>query len=362
MLILNNLGYQVGSQKILHGISLEMPTGSLNVVLGPTGAGKTSLLRLLAGLEKPSTGSIEWEDQAGVRKKLQAHDVALVYQQFVNYPSLTVYDNIASPLRQRKGNNHQQIHEKVTELAELLGLQPFLKRLPHQLSGGQQQRTAIARALAKSAKLLLLDEPLVNLDYKLREALRQEFSGLFQKSQATVIYTSTEPEEALAMGGQIAILSQGHLLQTGVTRHLYDHPATIESARIFSSPPMNILPAYWQSGQPAFLTIGTETYPITLPWPGMAESSYQLGIMADDLQPVSSLINPVSSNLVLTTTVLSSEINGSETLLHLKYQGFTLVMRQQGVKNYQTSQELPIQFSLKKAFVFDNQGKRLTLS
>jgi len=359
MLILNNLGYQVGSQKILHGISLEMPTGSLTVVLGPTGAGKTSLLRLLAGLEKPSTGSIEWEDQAGVRKKLQAQDVALVYQQFVNYPSLTVYDNIASPLRQRKGNNHQQIHEKVTELAELLGLQPFLKRLPHQLSGGQQQRTAIARALAKSAKLLLLDEPLVNLDYKLREALRQEFSGLFQKSQATVIYTSTEPEEALAMGGQIAILSQGHLLQTGVTRYLYDHPATIESARIFSSPPMNILPAYWQSGH---LTIGTETYPITLPWPGMAEAAYQLGIMADDLQPVSNLIHSVSSNLVLTTTVLSSEINGSETLLHLKYQGFTLVMRQQGVKNYQTSQELHIQVSLKKAFVFDNQGKRLTLS
>jgi len=359
MLILNNLGYQVGSQKILHGISLEMPTGSLTVVLGPTGAGKTSLLRLLAGLEKPSTGSIEWEDQAGVRKKLQAHDVALVYQQFVNYPSLTVYDNIASPLRQRKGNNHQQIHEKVTELAELLGLQPFLKRLPHQLSGGQQQRTAIARALAKSAKLLLLDEPLVNLDYKLREALRQEFSGLFKKSQATVIYTSTEPEEALAMGGQIAILSQGHLLQTGVTRYLYDHPATIESARIFSSPPMNILPAYWQSGH---LTIGTETYPITLPWPGMAEAAYQLGIMADDLQPVSNLIHSVSSNLVLTTTVLSSEINGSETLLHLKYQGFTLVMRQQGVKNYQTSQELHIQVSLKKAFVFDNQGKRLTLS
>lgn len=135
MLILNNLGYQVGSQKILHGISLGMPTGSLTVVLGPTGAGKTSLLRLLAGLEKPSTGSIEWEDQPGVRKKLQAHDVALVYQQFVNYPSLTVYDNIASPLRQRKGSTDQQIHEKVTEIAELLGLHPFLKRLPHQLWG-----------------------------------------------------------------------------------------------------------------------------------------------------------------------------------------------------------------------------------
>lgn len=359
MLILDNLEHQVGAQKILYKMSLKVPTGSLTVVLGPTGAGKTSLLRLLAGLDKPMAGSIEWEDQQGIRKKLQAQDVALVYQQFVNYPSLTVYDNIASPLRQRKGTTPKQIHTKVTEIAELLGLQPFLKRLPNQLSGGQQQRTAIARALAKSAKLLLLDEPLVNLDYKLREALRHEFRGLFKKSQATVIYTSAEPEEALAMGGQIAILHQGRLLETGMAKDVYDHPATLESASIFSSPPINILPIQVQSGQPASLTIGAEVHQLTLPWPTISSSSYQLGIRADDLHPVLKGANGAPSNLLLKTMVLSSEINGSETLLHLKYQGFTLVMRQQGVKNYLINQELSIQISLENVFIFDNQGKRL---
>jgi glycerol transport system ATP-binding protein len=171
-LALRNVDQLVGGETHLKGINLEFETGSRNVLLGRTLAGKTTLLRIMAGLDRPTRGQIlvDGVDVTGV--SVRKRGVAMVYQQFINYPSLSVFENMASPLR-RSGLPKREIERRVRETAEILHLEGLLKRLPAELSGGQQQRTAIARALVKDAQLLLLDEPLVNLDYKLREELRR---------------------------------------------------------------------------------------------------------------------------------------------------------------------------------------------
>ena len=164
----------------------------------------------------------------------------MVYQQFINYPSLTVYENIASPLRVQ-GKPRAEIEKRVQEAARLLKLEPYLNRTPLQLSGGQQQRTAIARALVKGADLVLLDEPLANLDYKLREELRTELPRIFEASGAIFVYATTEPSEALLLGGRTICMWEGEVLQAGETAKVYRHPDTLRVAQVFSDPPLNIV-------------------------------------------------------------------------------------------------------------------------
>jgi glycerol transport system ATP-binding protein len=179
---------------------------------------------------------------------VRERNVAMVYQQFINYPSMKVFDNIASPLKLRGEKN---IDARVRELAERLHIDMFLDRLPAELSGGQQQRVALARALAKGAPLMLLDEPLVNLDYKLREELREELTQLFAAGQSTVVYATTEPGEALLLGGYTAVLHEGRLLQYGPTAEVFHAPNSLRVARAFSDPPMNLMPATRQDARRA---------------------------------------------------------------------------------------------------------------
>jgi glycerol transport system ATP-binding protein len=175
-------------------ISLKLKPGIFNTILGPTLSGKTTLLRLMAGLDRPTSGEIWFKEINVTNLPVQKRNVAMVYQQFINYPSMSVFENIASPLRVKKIPENE-VKSRVNKVAELLKISPLLDRRPTELSGGQQQRTALARALTKEAELVLLDEPLANLDYKLREELREELPRLFEESGATVVYTTTEPSE-----------------------------------------------------------------------------------------------------------------------------------------------------------------------
>lgn len=190
-LILDGITKRVGPQVWLHGMDLRLHSDAVTVLLGATQAGKTSLMRIMAGLDRPTEGRVRVDgvDVTGV--PVRERNVAMVYQQFINYPSLTVADNIASPLKLRGDKN---VAARVRELAERLHITPFLDRLPSELSGGQQQRVALARALAKGAPLMLLDEPLVNLDYKLREELREELSQLF--APAALPWSTPPPNRA----------------------------------------------------------------------------------------------------------------------------------------------------------------------
>ena len=239
-LSLKNIDKTVGLEVHLNNVSLEFEPGSRNVILGRTLSGKTSLLRIISGLDRPTRGKIliDGKDVTGV--SVRKRSVAMVYQQFINYPSLTVYKNIASPLK-IAGVKKAEIDRRVREIAEMLHIEDLLDRLPSELSGGQQQRTAIARALVKDTDLLLLDEPLVNLDYKLREELRVELQGIFKQRKAIDIYTTTEPAEALMLGGNIVVIDEGRILQTGPTPEVYHNPATLRVADVFSDPPINYL-------------------------------------------------------------------------------------------------------------------------
>src|SRR5437867_4713932 len=182
-------------------------------------------MRLMAGLDAPSKGRVVADGQDVTGRPVRERNVSMVYQQFINYPSMTVADNIASPLRLRGAPPDKRgIAARVAELAARLHIEPFLKRLPAELSGGQQQRVALARALAKKAPLMLLDEPLVNLDYKLREELREELSHLFAIGDSTVVYATTEPTEALLLGGYTAVLDAGQPLQYGPTAEAFHQP------------------------------------------------------------------------------------------------------------------------------------------
>ena len=234
-------------QSIISDVSLTVERGTMNVLLGPALAGKTTLMRLMAGLDGPTSGRILVDGKDVTGSPVRERSVAMVYQQFMNYPSLSVFENIASPLRVAKLKN-DDIEKRVQAVARLLGLQSMLNCLPHQLSGGQQQRTAIARAIVKGADLVLLDEPLAN-DDKLREELREELPAILKKSDAMVVYATAEPLEALLLGGVTAALSKGRMVQCGPTLEVYQRPAQIEAARVFSDPPLNQIVATKQGGQ-----------------------------------------------------------------------------------------------------------------
>lgn len=235
---LKGVTFRVGAETHIYETNLTLEPGGFNILLGTTLSGKTTLMRLMAGLEKPTRGEV-WTNGKNVSTvPVQQRSVAMVYQAFINYPSFSVYDNIASPLKVA-GLAKQEIQEKVQHIAELLKLTPMLNRLPSELSGGQQQRTALARALVKGAELVLLDEPLANLDYKLREELRDELPKLFADTGATVVYATSEPLEALMLGGHTATLKEGRVVQFGQTSSIYRQPSTLESAEVFSDPPIN---------------------------------------------------------------------------------------------------------------------------
>ncbi|MDH2326953.1 ABC transporter ATP-binding protein [Cereibacter sp. SYSU M97828] len=317
MIRLENLGRSVDGAMHLEGIDLTLSPG-INVLLGRTHAGKTSLLRVLAGLDRPTAGTVTQEGQDLTALPLSKRNVAFVYQQFVNYPAFSVRDNIAAPLR-RKGLARDEIARRVADVARRARIEPLLDRLPAQLSGGQQQRLAIARALAKDAPLMLFDEPLVNLDYKLREGLREELRGLFHDGQ-TVVYATTEPEEALQMGGTTIVMHEGRVLQTGPAHSVYRNPASVTVAEIFSEPPMNVVAARAQDGR---LTLGD----LTLPLPDHAPA----GLMGCRVGLQPHRISRSPGPIRLEGETLLAEVDGSSTFAHFRAGGQPWIARLDGV-------------------------------
>ncbi len=302
----------VKGQVHIHPTTLTLEKGTMNVLLGPTLSGKTSLMRLMAGLDAPSTGRLRWDGADVTGMRVQDRKVAMVYQQFINYPGLTVYENIASPLR-LMGRDAAAIDRAVRATAEMLKLTPMLQRKPLELSGGQQQRCALARALVKGAGLVLLDEPLANLDYKLREELRAEIPRIFEESGAIFVYATTEPEEALLLGGNTAALWEGRVTQFGPTPDVYRRPADATTARVFSDPPMNFVSCFKEGQRMNFG--GHANAPADGPFAALPSGRYTAGFRANHLH-----LNAHSGRAVeFRCTLGVTEITGSETFLHLTH-------------------------------------------
>lgn len=345
----------VGSDTHLYDIDLTLEPGSRNVLLGRTLAGKTSLLRLMAGLDRPTAGSIlvNGKDVTGV--SVRKRNIAMVYQQFVNYPSLTVFDNIASPLK-IGGTDKAEIRKRVREAAEMLHIDHLLDRLPAELSGGQQQRTAIARALVKDAELLLLDEPLVNLDYKLREELRSELSEIFKDRKAIVVYTTTEPSEALMLGGNVVVVDEGRVLQTGDTAEVFQNPATSRIAEVFSDPPMNFIDGV--VGEEEAVLGGDIHLPLTGDLKELPRESCRFGFRSNHL----SLFKGGDDQILVRGKVDMAEINGSETFVHVIHPstGTRFVVQEEGIHKHSMGSDASFYINPQKIFVFDSNGRRLT--
>ncbi|EYC52663.1 ABC transporter [Hylemonella gracilis str. Niagara R] len=344
-LVLDGVGKTVGAETWLKPMSLDLRSGAVTVLLGATQAGKTSLMRLMAGLDAPSAGRVLVDDQDVTGVPVRKRDVSMVYQQFINYPSMTVARNIASPMLLRK---QAGVDARVRELAAKLHIEPFLDRLPAELSGGQQQRVALARALAKQAPLMLLDEPLVNLDYKLREELREELSQLFASEGSTVVYATTEPAEALLLGGYTAVLDQGELLQYGPTVDVFHQPRSLRVARAFSDPPMNLLAADVMAE--GLRLRGGPDLPFPLPADRPA-GTVTLGLRASALRVV-----PREGDVSVPGRLELAEISGSDTYVHVATQVGELVMQLTGVHYFELGAALTVYFSAAQAYLFDGAG------
>ena len=348
-LSLQNIFKIVGRENHLKDITLQFESGSRNVLLGRTLAGKTSLLRIMAGIDRPSHGKIliDGKDITGVW--VRKRSVAMVYQQFINYPSLTVYKNIASPLKV-SGVPKADIDRRVRETARMLHIDDLLDRLPAELSGGQQQRIAIARALVKDAQLLLLDEPLVNLDYKLREDLRIELQEIFERREAIVVYTTTEPAEALMLGGNVVVIDEGCILQTGATPDVYHNPANTKVAEVFSDPPINFINGAVQSGTARLG--GQIEFPLIEHLQSLSSGQYRFGVRSNHLF----LSRTHAEDAEINTKVELAEINGSETFIHGHYADSRLVVQEDGVHPCRMGAEISIYVHPSSFFVFDQAG------
>jgi glycerol transport system ATP-binding protein len=346
-LMLERIEQRVGASTHLYPLDLTLVPRAVTVLLGATQAGKTTLMRVMAGLDAPAKGRVLADGVDVTGKPVRERNVAMVYQQFINYPSMTVANNIASPLKLRKERN---IDARVAELAAKLHIEPFLNRLPAELSGGQQQRVALARALAKNAPLMLLDEPLVNLDYKLREELRDELSQLFAAGASTVVYATTEPTEALLLGGYTAVMDAGELLQYGATAEVFHRPLSIRVARAFSDPPMNLIAGRAEAAGVA-LPGGVR---LALALPAARSDALTVGVRAGVLR-----VRQRPGDVALPGRVELAEISGSDTFVHVDTSIGELVAQLTGVHLFALGASVTLYLDPAQAYVFGADGQLL---
>ncbi|MGI9301538.1 MAG: ABC transporter ATP-binding protein [Gammaproteobacteria bacterium] len=347
---LKKVSKQVGAETHIFETDLALEKGGFNVLLGTTLSGKTTLLRLMAGLEKPSNGEVWFDGKNVTGVPVQKRGVAMVYQQFINYSGLSVFDNIASPLRVA-GVSTPELKERVERIAELLGLTPMLERLPDELSGGQQQRTALARALVKNAELVLLDEPLANLDYKLREELRDDLPKLFEDTGATVVYATSEPLEALMLGGYTATLHEGRVAQYGPTAQIYRTPNTLLSARVFSDPPINVAAVSKTDGM--FHLTDSLRWPVSIRYADLADGTYTIGIRPHHLTLDGRKRDAVKVN----GTVQIAEISGSESVTRVEVAGNNWVSESHGIHPHKVGDSVELFINLERCLYFRSDGE-----
>ncbi len=337
----------------LRDLSLVVRDGEFLVLLGPSGCGKTTVLRCIAGLEDPTSGEILIGDRDVTQAAPADRDVAMVFQTYALYPHLTVRENIAFALEMR-GVPRAEIQRRVGEAADRLGIGGLLERHPAELSGGERQRAALGRAIVREPRVFLFDEPLSNLDAKLRMQLRAELLGLHRQLRATMIYVTHDQVEAMTMGQRIAVLHEGRLRQLGTPGEVYERPADEFVARFIGSPGMNILIGVADSGRGkrgggAVVRCGSLTLPLALAY----EGEIHLGVRPEHVT-VCGLGQGEGDAEVRVVEPL-----GSETLVHVDAGGQPLVARVPGLFEVPNGQRLGLRVDVKRLHFFDASGTRV---
>lgn len=351
MLKAENLYATLDREIYLDDVSFTVEPGRIYVVMGRTGAGKSSLMRAVAGLLTLDSGQLSFDGVSMTDTPVWKRDIAMVYQQFINYPNKTVRGNIEFPLR-KSGLRGEELTNRVDTYLHKVGLAEFADRKPGQLSGGQQQRVAMARSLARHSRILMLDEPLMNLDFKLREQLREEFLSLFAgENQSVTLYATTEIGEAMMLGYELMVMHEGRVLQSGPPSEVFERPKNLQVAQIVNDPPMSVLRARVEDGD-IILASG-----LRLPRPshlsGLGEGTYDFGIRAMDLIPTG------ADGLAESTTISFVEVSGSETVLYLSAEAGDLVVMIEGIHDYRAGDTLRVALRSERFFAFDPSGDLL---
>ena len=350
---LRNVSKLVGNEIHIFPTELTLADGGFNILLGTTLAGKTTLMQLMAGIHRPTDGEIWFRGENVTGVPVQKRNVSMVYQQFINYANFDVFENIASPLRVA-GVANAEVKKRVHAVSDLLRLSPMLNRRPAELSGGQQQRTALARALVKDADLVLLDEPLANLDFKLREELRDELPKLLSGRECTVVYATTEPSEALLLGGHTATLEKGRVVQFGPTGSVYRDPANLSSAAIFSEPPINRIQVRKDGAR---LSVGEgESWPLPPSLADIAEGEYILALRPHNV----TIERRHETDMPLAGQVSVTEISGSESVIHFSMLGSTWVSQSHGVHRLAVGSIGHFFADLGQTLLFQPDGRRVS--
>ncbi len=355
-----------GGVYALRDLNLRIADGELLVCVGPSGCGKSTALRLVAGLEEATRGVLRIGERVVNGLPPQQRNVAMVFQDYALYPYLTVCGNLEFPLKMRR-LPRAEMRRRVTEVAAMLGLSELLERLPKQLSGGQRQRVAMGRALVREPTVFLLDEPLSNLDARLRVQVRAEIGELQRRTGATMIYVTHDQVEAMTLGQRVAVLDRGRLQQVAPPGELYVHPANTFVAGFIGNPPMNLLPARLVSDGPDRLLLAVGGQSMLL-----ADDTRQQGLRAWLDQPLTAGIRPealqlaAAANQGLPATVADVEYLGHETLLKAQLDGernavVDLVARLPGMQSFARGQTVRLQFATDRLYLFATDGGALTV-
>lgn len=333
----------------LKEVSFTVQKGEFFVLLGPTGAGKTTTLRIIAGLEKQDEGSLQFDGEAIDNLPPASRDVAFVFQQYSLYPNMSVYDNLAFPLRSPLHRfPEDEIKKKISEAAEVLRINHLLERKTAHLSGGEMQRVSIGRAIVREPRVFLMDEPLSNLDAKLREALRVELQHLQKTLTATTIFVTHDQIEALTMADRIGVLNQGRIIQIGSAKDIYDRPDTTFVAQLVGTPRINLLPAHRENG-----TLMVNQSDLHLPVPaGLSlPEDILLGIRPEDVIP-----DPEGS---YEGSIILKEPLGVETIVHLQTGGVTVVSLLPGMSHLKIGDSIRFRILPDRLHPFTPDGKRV---
>src|ERR687892_1819581 len=354
---IRGLTKRFGDVRALDGIDLEVAAGEFFVILGPSAAGKTTTLRSIAGLERADRGSITFAGQDITHAPVRGRGMSMIFQTFALYPHLSTFDNLAYPLREQ-GVRADQIRARVGEIAQMLGITHTLARKPSTLSGGEQQRLAIGRALVRRPKLLLLDEPLTNLDAKLRHDTRAEFKSLHRELGMTMVYATPDQLEALTMGERIAVLREGRIVQTGTPAELYEKPANSFVATMIGAPPMNLLPGRVRVREPGAVVELPFGEVDATRWHNAVTPGTEVmfGIRPHDVTPAGTQQNGPH----FAATVHLTEPLGDVTVLDVEAGGSMLKMAlpEEEALAYAPGKELAIELSLADAHLFHRETGR----
>ncbi len=342
-----------GDVEVLHGVDIDIQDGSFTVLVGPSGCGKSTLLRMIAGLENISDGDVLIGGKVVNLMQPKERDIAMVFQNYALYPHMTVRENMAFSLALAK-HSQDKIDATVARAAEILGLGALLERYPRQLSGGQRQRVAMGRAIVRNPQVFLFDEPLSNLDAKLRVAMRGEIKELHQRLKTTSVYVTHDQIEAMTMGDKIVVMRDGYIEQTGSPLDLYDHPANQFVAGFIGSPAMNFLPATLKRGAAAYVELNDGTRLTAPPLSG--------GI---DGQPVILGTRPEHLTLAgsggIAAQVVVMEPTGMDTFIACRHDGVDLAAVFRERHDFAPGSTIHLLPDLQRAHLFDaGNGQRLS--